>query len=255
MRPFLELVGETDSLPICLDLPSGAVWILLLCLFYFKRFIPTPWIFAYAGFSVNSDLSSLLRVLLRSWGSFDCSMSPMFLEGAPKLLETFLNCDCSRWLVCNLQYPRWFSALFLLLSNVQPIYWRRLCGIMLVPQLIVMTGAQKFSSITSLWLQAAFLEVWYLTSVFNISWQRRFRQATSILSNVLFGVAIFSHFMWRREYKIEIIEEFVSNFLRCLNRLTLSHSEFEEWHTLYLWIIYTTSVGVVWEVIRLDVIF
>ena len=59
--------------------------------FCFKRCISPPWVFSCAGFSCVSDLDNLLRVPLRSWGSFGFSTSSMFLEGVPKFLAFFFQ--------------------------------------------------------------------------------------------------------------------------------------------------------------------
>ena len=65
--------------------------------FFFKRWIPTPWIFYYNGFSAVYNSDSLLRALLSSWGSFDCSMSLTFLEGVTQFSAIFSNSSSARW--------------------------------------------------------------------------------------------------------------------------------------------------------------
>ena len=61
----------------------------LTTVFFYKVHITTPCIFSSAGFSSVSYLESLLRALLRSWGSFGCPMSPTLLEGVTKLPVDF----------------------------------------------------------------------------------------------------------------------------------------------------------------------
>ena len=68
-RPFSGLVYKASSTPISLHPPSGAAGICLL-FFCFKMCIPTPWIFACAGFSAVPDQGSILRDSIRSWGPF-----------------------------------------------------------------------------------------------------------------------------------------------------------------------------------------
>ena len=140
-QPFLGLVGEAASPPIRLYPHSGAAGI---CPFKkITRCIQEPWIFARAGFSSGPNIDNLLRSLLRSWGSFGCSISPTFLEGVLKLsgffpivpaqsgvliLSNILGgiCSCCRYL------------------TIWPLVWQSSCGILLVPQFPVVTGAQKF---------------------------------------------------------------------------------------------------------------
>ena len=78
----------------------------LTTVFFYKVHITTPCIFSSAGFSSVSYLESLLRALLRSWGSFGCPMSPTLLEGVTKLPVDFPNCLQAIWLVCTVWSPQ-----------------------------------------------------------------------------------------------------------------------------------------------------
>ena len=113
VRPFSELVGEAYSSPICLDSPYVAVGILPLGLLCFTRCILTPWIFSCDVFSAVYDLDSLLRALLRSWGSFDCSMSPTFWRGfrsCQNLLLFFLR-NMAVWYCAIYSEGLWYCLL------------------------------------------------------------------------------------------------------------------------------------------------
>ena len=66
-QPHLGLVGEADPPPAKFATAFWRGWHLSsLGLFIFTRCIPTPWIFACAGFSAVSDLEIYLSALLRS---------------------------------------------------------------------------------------------------------------------------------------------------------------------------------------------
>ena len=73
---------------------------------FFTRFVPTPWIFAFSGFSAVSDLYRLLSDMLHSWGSFDFSMSLKFLEWVTKLSANFSNYYHAICIFFTVQFPR-----------------------------------------------------------------------------------------------------------------------------------------------------
>ena len=99
-RPFWGLFRKADSPPINFTSAFWCGWHLPIGLFFITRFIPTPCIFSCAGFSVMSNLYSLLRVILRPWGFFGCLVSPAFLLSVPELLENFPYRSRARWIVC-----------------------------------------------------------------------------------------------------------------------------------------------------------
>ena len=80
MRPFLGLVGDADSPPINLHLPSGAAGIGPLLCFVLKMCIPIPWTF---GEKVEESYPFLRVFLLIFYVRH-------FPEEAPKLLANFL---------------------------------------------------------------------------------------------------------------------------------------------------------------------
>ena len=121
-RTFSGLVREAASTTVSLYPPSGAAWFWPL-LFSSTRFISTPWIFDFYGFSAVSDLESYLKDPLCSWGYFSPSMSPMFLDGVPKWSANFLN---RLWrkiapLFCKISSR--ISALASGSLNVLPLVW------------------------------------------------------------------------------------------------------------------------------------
>ena len=62
-RPFLGLVGEVGYPPVI----SWYVyhgWDINIRLFYFRTYIPTPWIFSCSGFSAVSNLYTVSSTLL-----------------------------------------------------------------------------------------------------------------------------------------------------------------------------------------------
>ena len=88
-RPFLGLVGEADPAPVSLHLHYGVAGIYSL-LFLFTRCISTPFIFACNALSAVLIWKIFWGVC--SWGSFWGSISPLLLEGVPKLLANISNC-------------------------------------------------------------------------------------------------------------------------------------------------------------------
>ena len=88
-------------------------WIYSLLLFFsFTSFNPTPWIFAFSGFSAVSDLYRLLSDMLHSWGSFDFSMSLKFLEWVTKLSANFSNYYHAICIFFTVQFPRGICSCF-----------------------------------------------------------------------------------------------------------------------------------------------
>ena len=107
--PFLGLVGEAASTPICVHPPSGAAGICPLGFFSVTRCIPTPWIFYCTGFSAMSDLESLLRAPLHYWGPF--FVSDVF-GGGPRLPEFFSDPSRMSRIVCPICYPQGSPLLY-----------------------------------------------------------------------------------------------------------------------------------------------
>ena len=161
VRPLSGLVGEVASPPICLHLPSSASGICSSVIFGFTRCIPTPWIFACTVFSAIYDLDIHLWALLRSFGSFDFSMFPTFLEGAPKLSAIFQSFP--RDLAClSCPISLGISDLVSRSSTFWSLVWWRFFGIFLVPQFLVMRVTSKFSARPDLLLQATSQKVYSL---------------------------------------------------------------------------------------------
>ena len=84
-RSFSGSVGEAAFPSIRLHLPSSEV---VICPFFFKQGIPTPFIFACTGFSAVSYLYNILRSPIRSWGSF--FVSNIFRGGSMVVGDFFL---------------------------------------------------------------------------------------------------------------------------------------------------------------------
>ena len=86
-----------------------------------------PWIFDCTGFSAVYNLGIRLRSPLRSWGSFDWSISPTFLKGVPKLLEIFSGRSCTIWLVCPVRSHQGslllFPGFWSLTANMVAFFW------------------------------------------------------------------------------------------------------------------------------------
>ena len=111
-------------------------------------------------------------------------------------------------------------------------------GLLIVPKSFLILVFSKFLGRTALQLQVTSLEVPFMTSVVLVSIRRRFRQASSLISNSIFSVALFPHVMWGGEGKIEVTEEFVSSVLRFFYYwLTLSSGDFAKYRTRLVWIL------------------
>ena len=196
--------------------------------FCFKRCISPPWVFSCAGFSCVSDLDNLLRVPLRSWGSFGFSTSSMFLEGVPKFLAFFFPIVPARASLLVLSgllgdlcyFLRVFDCLTARLSALLLLY-------LLSQGSQFSWGFSKFLRRTATQLWVISREVWSLPSVSLVLWRRRFWWADSPTSDGIFSVAVFTHVLWGVEDKIESKEEMVSNVLHVFYyRLTLSCGDF-----------------------------
>ena len=70
VQPFSGLFGEAASPPVMCTPALWHGWHLAIGFLIFTRCVPTPWIFACAGFSDVSDMDIYLRDPLQSWGPF-----------------------------------------------------------------------------------------------------------------------------------------------------------------------------------------
>ena len=168
-----------------------------MCMVYicFSSFIPTPWIFACSGFSAVSSMYSLLRDLLRYWGLF---FSDVFVGGSEVVGKCFWyfphELDC---LSCPI-----FMGVYAIVTGsltIWPLVWSSLCGVLLVPLFLLMTGAPNLLSRTALRLQSVHQEVTPCLP-FSLSHDRESLDGlSSILSNgTHFCGRIYSCSMMRR---------------------------------------------------------
>ena len=113
-------------------------------MFSLTRFISTPWIFSFCGFSDVSYLDNHLRDLLRSWGSFSLFMSQTFLEEAPKLSANFLVVPAWSGLICPIRNTRGYTLLSRGIwvshrSSGVDYFW----GILTVPKFFLIWGFSR----------------------------------------------------------------------------------------------------------------
>ena len=225
-RPFSGLVGEADPPPICLHPSSGVA---VICPFFKNKVFSKPIGFLEKNWGVFSILegSPFNRFLQR------------FPEEAPELPANFLlglpqDLDC---LSCPISLG--ISALVDWLSDhmtacLTVLLWDNSLRIGLWVHFVVplwQRGSECFGGTDSL-LHVTFQEVCISTSAFIIKWKRRFRRDAFLIYDRVYSVAIFSCVMRLGENKIEVIEEFVSNFLWFFYyRLTLSLSDFAKCRT------------------------
>ena len=203
-------------------------------LFCFLRFILTLGIFACAGLSAVSDLDSLLRYPLHSWGPLSFSRSLTFSEGVNTWSENISNCYRVSWLLCPV-LSLW--EYLLLPLGIRPS--DRLSGGIISggyfwsPNSLWWQGLQAFwrdcfapswgiCSLTSLYLSGMLdrpksfqfywgffrvigrtamqlQEMWEgctFTFAFLVSWQRRCRWDAFLLSDGIYFWAVFPHVLW-----------------------------------------------------------
>ena len=97
------------------------------------------------------------------------------------------------------------------------------------------SGLSEFLGSNDSQLRVTSREVLFLPYVVLFLRQRIFRQDSSLLSDGIFSVSVFSHVMWKGEGEIEVIEEFGNSVLwGFYYQLTLSRIEFSECRTRYL---------------------
>ena len=141
------------------------VWYIPIEYLDLQRCFPTPWIFACPDFSSVSDLDSILRALLNYSGLF--VVSEVFGGGSEVVCKFFWSFPRN---IARLSSPisTWVSYLVASFLNIWPLM-QHLCGISLVSQFPVMTGAPKFLARTALRLQETFQD-FSLPSLFIVLW-------------------------------------------------------------------------------------
>ena len=168
---------------------------MLIGLFIFTRYIPTSCIFSYIGFSPVSNLDRLLMAPLCSREYFILSMYPLFSEGVRKLSESFSNRSWESCLVCTIQFLWGYIRLFPGLRLSDRFSGGASVGLCL--SLISLWSLGLWNCVRECF--ASYQEIFFLSSFFIVSWQRRLWRSSSYPSCGIFcSSRHLSCFMGRR---------------------------------------------------------
>ena len=140
--------------------------------FFCKVHSPTPWVFYFAGFSAMSDLGSLSRAILRSWGSFRWFNVYDIFGGGSEMVCWACDHFGASWFAWSTDLIGGLRSLRRVAVFLAALVWGRSWGILVHCCSLCEGGSENVGGTASR-LHAMSREVFSLTSILVVTWQRR----------------------------------------------------------------------------------